>query len=61
MFVEEIRLILMRLFQVLGEISRPRQNFPISMITSVSLVGILYMAVNIAYVNTQDISVNVYY
>lgn len=61
MFVEEIRSILMRLFQILGEISRPRQNFPISMITSVSLVGILYMAVNIAYVNTQDISVNVYF
>ncbi|OAT03341.1 high affinity methionine permease [Blastomyces gilchristii SLH14081] len=34
---------------VLGEISRPRRNFPVSMITSVSLVGILYMSVNIAY------------
>ncbi|KKZ66724.1 hypothetical protein EMCG_07555 [[Emmonsia] crescens] len=34
---------------VLGEISRPRRNFPISMITAVSIVGTLYMAVNIAY------------
>ncbi|PGH13061.1 hypothetical protein AJ79_03898 [Helicocarpus griseus UAMH5409] len=34
---------------VLGEISRPRRNFPIAMITSVSIVGLFYMAVNIAY------------
>ncbi|EEH39241.1 hypothetical protein PAAG_01703 [Paracoccidioides lutzii Pb01] len=34
---------------VLGEISKPRRNFPVSMITSVSVVGLLYMGVNIAY------------
>lgn len=35
---------------VLGEISRPRRKFPIAMGASVSLVMILYMAVNISYV-----------
>jgi amino acid transporter len=34
---------------VLGEISNPRRKFPISMGIGVSLIGLLYMAVNIAY------------
>jgi amino acid transporter len=36
---------------VLGEISRPRRNFPISMGAGVSLVVSLYLAVNICYVS----------
>lgn len=35
---------------VMGEISRPRTKFPIAMITGVSTVCLLYMAVNISYV-----------
>ncbi|KAF2103718.1 amino acid transporter [Rhizodiscina lignyota] len=34
---------------VLGEIQRPHRKYPIAMITSVSIVGFLYMAVNICY------------
>lgn len=35
---------------VMGEISRPRIKYPIAMITGVSTVCLLYMAVNICYV-----------
>lgn len=35
---------------VMGEISRPRRTFPIAMISGVSTVILLYMAVNISYV-----------
>ncbi|KAI9767776.1 MAG: hypothetical protein M1840_005457 [Geoglossum simile] len=34
---------------VLGEIGRPHRKYPISMVTSVSLVCLLYLAVNISY------------
>ncbi|CAM1508570.1 Fc.00g054180.m01.CDS01 [Cosmosporella sp. VM-42] len=34
---------------VMGEISRPRRKHPVAMITGVSIVVLLYMAVNIAY------------
>ncbi|KAK4243832.1 amino acid permease-domain-containing protein [Corynascus novoguineensis] len=35
---------------VLGEISRPRKTFPLTMFTGVGSVSLLYMAVNICYV-----------
>ncbi|KAI9781264.1 MAG: hypothetical protein M1839_006056 [Geoglossum umbratile] len=34
---------------VLGEIGRPHRKYPISMVTSVSLVCLLYLAVNVSY------------
>ncbi|KIW62550.1 hypothetical protein, variant 1 [Phialophora macrospora] len=34
---------------VLGEISRPHRTYPIAMAASVSIVGVLYMAVNVSY------------
>ncbi|KAK3361360.1 amino acid permease-domain-containing protein [Lasiosphaeria ovina] len=34
---------------VLGEIKRPRKTFPVSMFTSVAIVSLLYVAVNICY------------
>ncbi|ETI20381.1 hypothetical protein G647_08416 [Cladophialophora carrionii CBS 160.54] len=34
---------------VLGEISRPHRTYPIAMATSVSIVCVLYMAVNVSY------------
>jgi amino acid transporter len=38
---------------VLGEISRPRRKLPISSISAVSIISILYMAVNISYVSNS--------
>jgi amino acid transporter len=37
---------------VLGEISRPRRKYPISMVTAVSLVCALYLAVIVCYVSS---------
>ncbi|SPO05464.1 related to high affinity methionine permease [Cephalotrichum gorgonifer] len=34
---------------VLGEIKRPRRTYPISMLAGISIVAVLYMAVNICY------------
>jgi amino acid transporter len=36
---------------VLGEISRPHRTYPIAMAASVSIVCVLYMAVNVSYVS----------
>lgn len=36
---------------VLGEISRPRKRFPLSMIVGTGTVCLLYMATNLAYVS----------
>ena len=39
------------IFQVLGEIKRPRRTFPLGMMTGISIISVLYMAVNICYVS----------